>query len=227
MVSSTFNTQKLAIKINSLLRQRTMLLKTIFDGTKNITVYENGLTSINCAANVYSIIQKVLPVGLFSYTRNILCNACDIVVVSNRCFVDINIELFEKQSIKNLNTCLLETLISEEPSICTCGGSRKYVTEFSDFIMIDLTLRSRIKEISLNDIPSELQILGVNFTKFGCIEYIGDGDPDVIGHYVAHIHRRNKRWERYDDTKPKVTYSDTNMRMKGQVLFYVKNNIEE
>lgn len=229
MVTSMFDNEKrMAIKQNSLLRQRNEILKSIFEGTTRITQFESGLSSINCNANVNYLIPKALPLNLFSYLRKKQCSRCLDEIVSNRCFVDINIDQFEQESISKLNMCLLDTLISEKLSMCACGGEKKVtLTEFSNFIMVDLQLKHRIREASLNEIPRKLRILGINFTIFGCIEFIGDDTEvfdvnDAIGHYVSHIFRKNKRWERYDDLKSKITKSDTNAKIKAQVLFYVK-----
>lgn len=229
LVTSMFDSDKrIAIKQNSILRQRNEILKTIFQGTTQITEFSSGLSSINCSANVNYTIERTLPVNLYSYMRKKQCSQCFDEKISSRCFVDINIESFEQQPIRNLNSCLLDTLMSERFSFCDCGGSRSVTeTEFSNFIMVDLHLKHRIRETTLNDIPTTLHILGVNFIIFGCIEFIGDdtGGMDVydeIGHYVSHIFRTNKRWERYDDQKSKVTQSNTNAQIKAQVLFYVK-----
>lgn len=229
MVTLMFNNEKsLAVKQNSLLRQRNKILKNIFEGSERITKFGSGLCSINCSANVNYIIPKALPGNLYSYTRKKHCLQCHDELVSNRCFVDINMENFARKTIQNLNECVLDTLISERSSTCPCGGLRKVThTEFSSFIMIDLHLEDRIRETTLKEIPQTMNILGVGFAIFGCIEFIGDDSEvlnvdDQIGHYVSHIFRNNKRWERYDDMHSKITTSDTNGKLKAQILFYIK-----
>lgn len=233
MVFSMFHQEKsLGVRQNTLLRLRNNILKGIFEGSKRIKKFDSGLYSINCSANVNYLIPKALHKILYSYIRKKQCDQCDDVLVSSRCFVDINIELFERKSIKNLNKCLLETLLSESSSTsyCSCGGTRKITqTEFSNFIMIDLNLKHRIRMTTLNEIPKKMNILGIEFVIFGCIEFIGDDSEvttvdDEIGHYVSHIFRNNKRWERYDDMHSKITRSNINEKIKAQILFYVKQN---
>lgn len=116
------NTQTVAIKQNALLRQRNQILQNIFQGTDKISKFENGLISIDCNANVNYLLPKVLPVDLYSYSRESSCGQCAKVTSSHRCFVDINMELLEQKGVQNLNSCLLETLISEVPSTCSCGS---------------------------------------------------------------------------------------------------------
>lgn len=229
MIISMFDgDKKLATKQNSLLKQRNEILKSIFDGTTRISEFGNGLISVNCNANVSYMIEKALPASLYSYVRKKQCNDCGEERDSKRCFVDLNFEQFEARSIRELNSCLLDSLISEPTTACACGGLREVKeTKFSNFIMIDLQLKHRITKMSLNDIPSKLNILGIIFALFGCIEYIGDDDEitdidDNTGHYVSHLFRKNQRWERYDDFKAKITRSNTNEKIKAQVLFYVQ-----
>lgn len=113
MIYKMFNgIERIAIKHNALLRQRNLLLRSIFKGEE----YECGLFTVDCQANVNYIVPKLLPLELYSYRRTKQCNRCNDVLVSNRCFVDINFEQFEQQSIQNLNSCLLDTLLTEEPS---------------------------------------------------------------------------------------------------------------
>lgn len=223
----------MAVKQNSLLRQRNKILNNIFEGTKRIVEFDN-MRSINCSANVNYIIQKMLPTDLFSYTRKKQCDCCVETHISKRCFIDINFEEYALSPIQSLNECLLNAILADKRTVCPCGGSRNIVeTNFSSFIMIDLQLEYRIKTISLNDIPKTLNLFGVEFALYGCIEYIGEdihfsqNSPDddseqSIGHYVAHIYRRNNLWELYDDLKSHVPKSNTIAKVKGQVLFYVK-----
>lgn len=221
-----------AIKLNVLLRDRNYILNEIFDGDERVDEF-NGLRSIDCSSNVHYLIQKVLPTELFSYKRIKQCDRCENTIVSNRCFIDINYDDYEIGTIKKLNDCLLTQVISERHQQCVCGGPRNATeTKFSDFVMIDLQLEYCIKPISLNKIPKNLNILGIEFNLYACIEFIGDDNAfleegegkkeNPIGHYVAHIFRRNM-WERFDDLKSFVSKSDTKAKIKGQVLFYVRN----
>lgn len=230
LVTSMFNKEtNIGNKHNSLLRQRNGVLESIFEGTNRIIKFDSGLISVQCSGNVNYIIPRALPVNLYSYIRKKECNRCSKEIVSNRCFVDINIESYEQQSMHDLNSCLIDTLLSEYSSTCACDGLRNVTeTEFSNFIMVDLQLKHRIRETTLNAIPKILHILGIKFTLFGCIEFIGDDKEihdidDEIGHYVSHIFRANKRWERYDDMLSRVTKSNINANIKAQVLFYVKD----
>lgn len=167
MISDMFtNVNSIPAKQTALLRQRNRLLLTVFKDAADSIQLENGLTVIDCATNANYIIPKVLPPNLYSYLRKKQCNRCNRNVVSNRCFVDINFEEYDKHGISNLNTCLLDSLIAETPSNCssdTCDGSEVFVqTEFSNFIVIDLQLEQAIKKIALNEIPKTLNILGIS-----------------------------------------------------------------
>lgn len=233
MVTSMFNdTDKSSIKLQSLLRKRNDILYSIFKDSKQAIKYKNGLFNINCAANINYLIPKILPVALYSYARMKICENCKEKIMSNRCFVDIDMDQYEQRSIENLNSCLLDTLVGEKSSTCSCGGSLKlYHTYFSNFIIIDLHLKHSIKEISLKDIPKTLNLLAIEYSLTACLEYIPTSsdliiDPKskakLVGHYVAHLFRNN-RWERFDDKKKKTTLSNIHAKIQGQVVFYAKN----
>lgn len=212
-----------------MLRDRNQILNEIFQESERV-VELHGLRSIDCSSNVNYMIQKIFPTELFSYKRVKQCDRCEETIISNRCFIDIDFDSYDLGTVEQLNSCLLEGILSEIPTQCKCGGSRNIIeTTFSDFVMIDLQLEYCIKPFSLNEIPNSLNILGIKFAPYACIEFIGDdnmyfqvGENErPIGHYVAHIFRRNM-WERYDDTKIYVTKSNTAAKIKGQVLFYVQ-----
>lgn len=223
MVTVMFSHSKLVSKKNSLLRLRNEHMKSIFNGSDRVKDHGQGLFSINCADNPNHVIQKSMPEELFSYVRRTICSQCGDEYVINRCFVGINIYQLENETISNLNTCLLDALVSERPNTeCRCGGTKELTLKFSKLIMIDLQMELRIKEASLNEIPKNLNILGERFALYACIEYIGSFDTNGIGHYVSHIYRPNNRWERYDDTKSSIRSSNPNQTILPQVLFYVQ-----
>lgn len=232
MVKSMFGTQKTAgVVQNTLLRLRNQLLMNIFEGTQRMKVF-SGLTTINCSCNVNYLIPKMLPTDLYSYVRKKECDQCEFELISKRCFVDIDFRQFQLLSIQNLNECLVDCLISDSSTNCSCGGTLTAShTEFSNFIIIDLTVENVVTAITLQDIPKTLNILDIAFKLFGCIEFIGedkvpiaynDDEDEGIGHYVSHIWRSG-RWERYDDLRNKITKSKTSLKIKAQVLFYVKD----
>lgn len=231
MVTTMFESfDRIALKYNSLHRQRNDILHSIFESDE--LRFECGLVLVDCAANVNYIIPKALPINLYSYSRKKECTLCAMEIISNRCFVDINFDQYKKRSVKQLNTCLLETLILEEPSLCECGGTQNLTeTVFSNFIIIDLHLESTIKEIALKDIPKRLIILGVEFALTACIEFIGEMPKDLasaaevgVAHYITHILRSNDHWQTYDDLKSQILPPNTNSKIQGQVLLYVKIN---
>lgn len=200
MVSHMFTSgSSLTVKQTALLRQRNILLLDIFKDAKDaIQFMENGLVDIDCATNAHYIIEKALPINLYSYSRKKQCNLCNRILTSNRCFFDINFEEYDRLGIENLNHCLLESLVTETTGTCTsktCAGSVMVIhTEFSNFVAIDLQLKQEIKMIALDEIPKTLNVLEVQFTLTGCIEFIGDVDELMTanrngirkcGHYVS------------------------------------------
>lgn len=221
MITGMFNdVGKIAVKHNALLRQRNVILNSIFPGEE----FECSLVAVDCRTNANYIIPKLLPSEMASYTREKLCDRCGEPVLSIRFFVDINMEEYETQPIENLNTFLLNSLIFEQTSKCSCGGFKRIVeTNFSHFIMIDLSLQQSIKLLSLCEIPTKINILGICFSLKACIEFIGTDHANFIGHYVSHVYRRNGQWEMYDDKKSQVLRSNTKVKIKGQVLFYVRD----
>lgn len=221
MISSMFVDEAKALKANHLLRKRALLLRKLYEGTDHVSRYENGLISIDCETNVFYIIPKLLPEYLYSYSRESRCDRCKKSTSSNRCFVDIDMNMLEQQTIKGLNNCILDTLINEHKE-CKCGGTKTFVTNFSNAILIDVSLKEEIPKMRLDEIPKRLNILGLVFELVACIQYIGDAKPESLGHYVAHIFRRNNRWQLYDDSKAHILKSNTRIEMKVQLLIYVK-----
>lgn len=210
---------KVSSKNHALLCKRSAILCSIFSGEE----FECNLISVDCQGNSNYIIPKLLPNELYSYAREKQCDRCLVKITSNRCFVDVDIDGFDNQPIGRLNSYLLDSLIDEQPSRCECNGLKRIVgTHFSNFIMVDLTMRNAIKEFSLRDIPADINILGIKYSLKACIEFIPPLDENGIGHYVSHVHRRNARWETYDDKKAKVLRSSITKQMQGQVLFYVR-----
>lgn len=231
MIASMFTDIKLTMKNKSLLRQRSEIVAKLFEGTSHKTVLE-GLTSIDCACNVNYITPKLLPHELYSLLRTRRCERCGERIESYRCYLDYDIDEFALKPMSDLNSCILASLISEKVTHCECGGDRKLdQSEFSDVIMVDLNLRCHIKTFTLGEIPQILQLLGLVYDIYACIEYIGDGLPLAqagTGHYLSHILRSNKGWECYDDTKSSVSKSNVNKKISGQTLFYIrrKSNVK-
>lgn len=227
MIESMFGVEKnMNSRQQKLLRNRNLLLLDTFKDLKSAICFENNLIVIDCNTNANFIIPRIMPIGLYSYTRQKKCDRCSRTVISNRCFIDIDMEKFETQPIQDLNACLIDTLINEI-SYCNvkdCEGSEAITTtEFSEIIIIDLQLNCGIKKVCLKDIPKDLNILGIQFNLTGCMEYIGSTVPgEQIGHYVAHLLRSNNQWQRYDDMSSKISYSDVIKQIQAQVLFYVK-----
>lgn len=229
MVALMFEGERqLSFKVNSLLRLRNEYLREIL--SNRAKVFANGMISIDCSGNVNNIIQTALPEDLYSYKRIKQCDQCGETLISHRCFIDIEIEQLQQTSIKNLNKCLIDTLMAEKSSSChieNCAGKRNISnTIFSNFIMIDLTLYNMIRKITLGETPKTLCILNQNFSLFGAIEYLGEMDDDV-GHYVAHVRRSNLQWEQYDDLKAAVRKSNLASEIKVQVIItYTINSIQ-
>lgn len=222
MITEVFTSDiRIAARISSLLEKRNLFLYAFFGGKD----YGNGLIYVECSGNVNRLIPKFLPTGLYSYYRKKQCDCCGQEIPSDRCFIDIDMDQYDRLSISHLNECLLDSLINDTASQCSCNGMRRVIeTRFSNFIMIDLHLQHHIKLISLRDVPLELNILDIRYMFAGCIEYINDStNVKSMGHYVCHMYRRNKQFEMYDDIKSRVLRSDTKAKIKGQILFYVRN----
>lgn len=221
MVTDVFSSDsKIAAKISLLLEKRNLYLHAFFKGED----FGNGLTLYVGSGNLNRLIPQFLPIEMYSYYRKKQCDRCGEEIQSDRCFLDIDMEQYDQLSITHLNECLLDSLVSDAASKCSCNGMRQSIeTRFSNFVMIDLHLYHHIKLISLRDIPLELDILGVQFTFAGCIEYINEStNVKSMGHYVCHMYRHNKQFEMYDDLKSRVLRSDTKAKIKGQILFYVR-----
>lgn len=92
MITGMFNdVGKIAVKHNALLRQRNVILNSIFPGEE----FECSLVAVDCRTNANYIIPKLLPSEMASYTREKLCDRCGEPVLSIRFFVDINMEEYE------------------------------------------------------------------------------------------------------------------------------------
>lgn len=139
MVSTMFTDEVKATKMSSLLRKRTSILYNLYENTCHVSRFQNGLISIDCNTNVNYIIPKLLPEKLYSYSRNFQCDLCNKSTSSNRCFVDVDMDKLEHQTIQKLKNCLLDTIINENKQ-CTskCGGTGFFETNFSNVISVDV-----------------------------------------------------------------------------------------
>lgn len=226
LITNMFTKDGINVKQQKLLNQRNIVILEALKDVSDAISFQNGLILLNCNTNVNFIIPRLLPSNLYSYSRQKQCTVCHHIRISNRCFVDIDMEKFENSTIQDLNRCLNDVLNTEK-SYCPvkdCEGAESITTiKFSDFVLIDLQLVNAIKKVPLNDIPRNLNISGNQFRFSSCIEFIGSTIPGAgIGHYVAHVLRSNNRWYRYDDMSNKIIYSNINVMIQAQILFYVK-----
>lgn len=235
MIVGAFSTKrKQQVIVNELNVKRDGILQKIF--AEKIVRTRNGLVSIDCNCSITYIIEHVIPVQLNSYARKKTCEMCGLVRVSDRTFVDINIDLFAERNVKirDLNEHINKELISEEMiSVCSnqfCEQLFQIQTTFSNVIMIDIQVRNRAnnKRFSINETPEELDLCGNKFRILALIEFIKDEDclliegGEVVGHYIPHIKRSNTLWEKYDDVSNKVEDSNIKRRMEVHILFYKK-----
>lgn len=184
---------------------RNVLLMDIFKTTSS------GATSLG-----FLIDQLEL---LYSCTRDIDCGTCGSSTHSRRRSIDINMDEYDKKSVRSLNQLLLEYLETTQ-TFRSCESPNTIEFDFSNSIIIDVHLEIGIKQIALNEIPLTLELLGSGYRFFGCIEW--QGSPKTVGHFVAHIRRRGDRWETYNDLTKKVNQPNLNAKVNIQLFFYVK-----
>lgn len=228
--------RKSNMKLSDLYVMRDKIMENIVANDKNTVRTDTGLISINCSTNVDYIIEHVWPKHLFSYTRRKWCKICKKTNVSNRCFIDYNLDRFAQKSVSiaELNEHLNHFLISEENTSMfpnqRCRSLIQIKTTLSNVIMIDLQMivKRDTKRFSINDAPEELELCGVKFRIVALIEFIMDDaclqekGIDAIGHYVPHIKRINDFWENYDDLLNQVKDSNRKRQMEVHTLFYIK-----
>lgn len=84
---------------------RDNIMENVIANDHNTIRTDKGLISIDCNSNVDYIVEHVWPRSLFSYTRRKWCEICKNTIVSNRCFIDLNLREFAKKrvSIADLN----------------------------------------------------------------------------------------------------------------------------
>lgn len=98
MVKNAFNAKKTNLKmLNGLFIKRDTVMREIYS-SKMIST-DTGLISIDCNSNIDYTIEHVLPRELFSYIRKKTCTLCEETIVSNRVFIDINLQLLAKKSV--------------------------------------------------------------------------------------------------------------------------------
>lgn len=203
------------------------------------TQFENNLITTDCDGNVNYTIERTFPTELYSYQRTKNCLNCGNVQVSNRAFLDLDLTFVKKYSIKELSKCINMELVSETRTTrkrgqCEhCHGPLDMnKTEFGNLVMIDTQTCVDPNDrhficppYRLSEIPDKLDIHNHTFSFVGCTEYIGEyirnDDGTGIGHYVAHVKRRNNMFQSYDDTRTSKFKSPTKP-IRTAILFYVR-----
>lgn len=76
--------------------------------------------------------------------------------------------------------------------------------------------------------PIEIQFYDGTYKLTAAIEYIGNSNPNEIGHYITHCRRITGNWETYDDlnkNKHPITASARMLLQKKKIflLFFVKH----
>lgn len=190
------------------------MLQDVF--AHRVVASENGLTSIDCRENPTNIIEKSFHRALHSYSRKQYCADCEATYDSSRIFVSVNYDLLGQLKIHNLQKCVKQF---KNETICECGSNVSIEYSFNDFIMIDLEFgRGEMPTIKMSSIPNMLSLIKINYILAGCVEF----DAGSIGHYVAHVKRKNNVWETYDDTRHTTSKPNMNALKKIQILFYKK-----
>lgn len=214
--------------LNCLYRDRDTILKSLY---KNATTFKNGLVTVDCFSDVNFVLERALPLAFFSYTRTKTCSVCAETSISNRVFIDVNLNLLSERSIQNLQGCI-QTELNEEARLTKkvskcgkCGESMEITSKnYQNTILIDtktsLQLSTgqsiRIPPCKLNDIPEILCIQDQSFTFVACVEL-------RHGHYLCHIRRSNNVFYTYNDLNEKATKTTSSQKLHISTLFYIKN----
>lgn len=238
-MSGSFARLQLQAHVKKVTKLRTTLLMPMSE----VSDCKNNIRAITCTGNMNHIIERCCR-DLFSYQRVKECLVCGHEMVSKRAFVDIDLNLLKKLTLKSVSQCILNELINEtrqtrKAGTCEeCGGLLDIAkTEFNNIIMLDtqtcIDLKTNkqidIEPCKLDDIPTELQILDTDFDFVGCVAYVGSYSltstqhASSVGHYVAHVRRKNNQFETYDDLKPNKSRSPKTP-VNVTILIYLKRN---
>lgn len=213
-------------------KKRSMLLSSIFARENN---------QINCHSNIGNLISQKLLTNQPSYQITQQCRDCDHVIINNRPIIEVNTKPFYEKGMQALESCVNEKLSDAFYKNCTRCGCDNVISKVSggNHLFIDIECLQWLKlaanmgyknwpgVFTISQIPSRLIIGEFNYRLVSAIEYIGDSDPNYVGHYVAYIRRITGRWEVHNDLcadkKPiLVTARALLQKRKLAVLMYVK-----
>lgn len=180
-------------------KYRLDLLKNIFP------IKIKQFFEINCDSNAYNVV-KDLFMHLFP-TAVMKCSCSSSFLIP---FVDINYDHLFRQGLKNLQNCLYKTHRKCEK--CKIEMN----IEYQNILFIDIQpLNGKAIINQIHEFPTEIQLENSLLQLKSIIEYCN-------GHYVAHCHRKDNTWYRFDDLSETVSISQRAQYIVPHILIYIK-----
>lgn len=196
--------------------------------------------SLNCAINIGTLIQKLL-INEPSWAVEATCSRCSKVSKMNHVTLEIPFGPVHLHGISKLEQ-ILDEMITKSPKCKKCSSVKIEVGKSpGKQLFVDLEICMSIKVarecgykdwtglFTIAQLPEKIQFHGRTYHLSAAIEYEGPIDlpPGCkgMGHYIAHVHRIDGRWNSYNDISrviapPKMSSRELCKKRKIPLIIY-------
>lgn len=168
------------------------------------------------------------------------CSICEWQHQQDATLIAINTLPIYEQGMKGLQEAINQTLTIVNKNCSRCSNENiDFTLTLGEHLIIDtecllwVQLATRLGypdwsgKVTLSEIPTDVKINENNYILVAVIEYIGEGKPNELGHYIAYGHKIMGKWQIYDDlnkTKsPVIAPTRVNLHKKKiSLLIYIK-----
>lgn len=169
-------------------KERDIILKGLRPAKKKTT---NGMTVYDCTTSLENIINKLLPPTILT-VASCVCYKED--MPKGYLYVPILLNKLKALGVKQIERCVDIDFINKK-SCGTCNLSR--TIHFNEYVIMDIKLDNNPK-VSTSAFKAQIEMAGISFNLYGVVEFI---PSTKNSHFVAHVLRKNNKWETYDDGK--------------------------
>lgn len=185
---------------------RNLICKTHYENT----LLSSGKLLINSGGTVTHVFENLLSnYGICSsvYTKKCLNSDCQHQISRKLPFISLNTNTLRIFGISALEESItIETITKNTLSDCSaCKGKAEFWYNMNQIITFEMTgpdpndstIRGNLKSIS-----KHLMVKDNIYQLLGVIEFVGEKNVDIMGHYKCHVLANNDVWFCYDDLGP-------------------------
>lgn len=220
-----FVTKTINGKKNGVNEARSRLLFEIYSTNsiyKHTITSDENVTMLNCFTAAEPLFRRLAVPNeiLYSVKKEKTCRECEQNDITHDALVPL---ILDNLRLDNVEKNVRSAFLSKRSRCSTCGTDHERLHALSPIIVLDVErFVNGIEKIS--NLQQVIQIDGHEYKLYGCIEHIASKL-----HYVAHIQRKNEKWETYDNLSSIVKCNDKNTFEEKEgcicMLFYVSTDL--